>query len=235
MNKAELDYYYAMYLAMEGVPISSARLDGEWDESLHPRDEDGKFSDGTGGGTKAVPAKDTHAKTTSPSGAGRIKVAGPKATKQFISEYTKAHPEIKQDAKKYANVLNDVTHFKEKYPNAEPNKSYDAVTGELVDVNKGYCVTFHQNKAVGDEYGDYDADDYAAMCAIAMKELGADTCYIGYFGNPEVSFNCPDFDTAKRFAIEHNQQSVYDAANGELWINKYWDEKLNPIAGWGSN
>ena len=188
-------------------------MDVEWEENKHPRDEGGKFT--SGGGT---------------SGGKVIEVEGPKGTRVFIKGYLSAHPDVKKEIPKYRGVLDKVKNFEKEHPGAEDG-TYDPFTGEIKDQKDGYSVTFHQNLAVGDEFGGYDDDDYAAMCAIAAKELGADGANIGFFGNPEVSFNCKDRDTARKFARAHNQHSVYDVANNDLWINPDYDKKLNPIKG----
>lgn len=215
-------------LAARGI-----RFDGNrWEENEHPRAKDGKFTSGNGATPKSTDPK-TKLSTAKPAPA--IRVNRPKETKSFIDDYFSKHPEVKGEAEKYKDVFENVTKFTERFPNAEDENSYDPITGEKVDVASGFCVTFHQNFKIGDEFGSYDSDTYAAMCAITMKELGAERCYIGYFGNPEISFNCPDEETAKRFAVEHNQHSVFNAETFELWENPYWDESTNPIKGKGSN
>ena len=163
-----------------------------------------------------------------------IKVNGPKATKQYVEDYFKKFPEVKKEVPKYRGILDNVKHFSERFPNAV-NGSYNPLTGKPVKVESGQCVTFHQNYKIGDEYGGYDDEMYASMTAISMHKLKATECYVGVFGNPEFSFNCSDKKTAHEFAIEHNQNSVYDAGKGTTWRNKYWDERTNPIKGEGSN
>lgn len=168
-----------------------------------------------------------------------IKVRGPKESRKHIQAYLKAHPEavkeIRADAKKYADALERVKKFQTDHPDAEYG-TYSASTGKMVDVTDGYCVTFHQNHKIGDEYGAYDDKTYAMMAAVTKHELGSKDVYIGFFGNPEISFNCKDYQHAKRFCIEHNQHSIYDAKTHQLWVNREgWDEKYNPIKGEGSN
>ena len=168
-----------------------------------------------------------------------IKVKGPKDSKKYISDYLKAHPkaskQIKADARKYSDAMRKVKNFQKEHPDAEAG-TYSAATGKLVDVNDGYCVTFHQNYEIGNEYGGYDDETYAMMAAVAKNELGSDDVYIGFFGNPEISFNCKDYQKAKKFCVEHNQHSIYDAKTHQIWINREgWDEKYNPIKGEGSN
>lgn len=168
-----------------------------------------------------------------------IRVHGPKESRKHIDAYIKAHPEAKKqimsDAKKYKDAMQKVKNFQKEHPDAEAG-TYSASDGKLVDVKDGYCVTFHQNHEIGNEYGGYDDKTYALMAAVTKHELGSDDVYIGYFGNPEISFNCKDYQKAKKFCIEHNQHSIYDAKKHQLWVNtEGWDEKYNPIRGEGSH
>lgn len=157
---------------------------------------------------------------------GDVKVNGPSETQSFIDSYVSAHPQVLSEVEKYKGVLSTVKNF-----TASEDGTYDAITGEKKDITEGYCVTFHQNKEIDDVFGGYTDEQYAAMCAIAKQELGADSVNIGYFGNPEVSFTCSDKKTAMDFAIAHNQHSIYDAANGWVMENEYWNPKTNPIQG----
>ena len=67
------------------------------------------------------------------------------------------------------------------------------------------------------------------MCAVAKKRLGSKDTYIGFFGNPEVSFHCDDIEKAMSFAIEHNQQSIYDVVKDRTIKNPFYDKSKNPI------
>jgi len=167
-----------------------------------------------------------------------VKVSGPKDAKKHIESYMKDHPEavkqIKADAKKYSDALERVKNFQKEHPDAEDG-TYNIKTGKLENPTDGYCLTFHQNNKIGDELGGYDDETYAMMAAITKHELGSDDVYIGFFGNPEISFNCKDYQHAKKFCVEHNQYSIYDAKMGREWVNDLWDEETNPIKGRGSN
>lgn len=156
-----------------------------------------------------------------------VLVDGPKQTREFIEWYKEEHPEIIEEIPKYMSVLDDIKRFHSKYPDAD-NGTYDAVTGELVETS-GYSVTFHQNYRLDDLYGGYSDEDYAAMCAITKKEVKSDSVYIGYYGNPEVSFVCQDRDLAMAFAVQHNQKSIYDSERDEEIYNKYYSSSTNPI------
>ena len=186
-----------------------------------------------------APKQGGSSKTAEEMGKSDIKVHGPGGTKKYISEYIKAHPDakkqIKSDAKKYSDALQRVKNFQKEHPSAEDG-TYNLKTGELQNPKDGYCVTFHQNHKIGDEFGGYDDKTYAMMAAVTKHELGSEDVYIGFFGNPEISFNCKDYQKAKKFCVEHNQHSIYDAKTHRLWVNREgWDEKLNPIKGEGSN
>lgn len=208
------------------------RLDVEWDESKHDRDESGKFT--SGGASKSASSGSDKKAAVLAGGPSEIKVHGPRESKQFISSYVKQHPEIKSNIKQYKGILNKVKNFEQDNPGIEDG-TYDAVTGKKKDIGDGFCVTFHQNLTADDPYGGYDDDDYAGMCAIAARELGADGPNIGYFGNAEISFNCKDYKRAMDFAKAHNQHSIYDVKNDSVLLSGVWDEKYNPIKGLGSN
>ena len=155
-------------------------------------------------------------------------VKGPSKTASFLKKYFSKNPKVKETSRKYLDVMDKVKNFAKNNPNAETG-SYDAITGERVDDPKGYCVTFHQNLSLDDPYGAYDSDTYAGMCAAAVKELDSDRVYIGYYGNPEVSFSCNSFEKAMEFAVDHNQKSVYCGDTGVTIKNPYYNEKWNPI------
>ncbi len=189
----------------------------DWDDELHPRDKEGRFTNSGG--------------ITAP------KVNGPAGSKEYIKGYFAEHPEVEKEAEKYMGVMDNVINFKKDHPNAKEG-TYDAVTGE--DIKKedldGYCVTFHQNFSEDDPFGAYDSQTYAAMCAIAMNELGSKSVNIGYFGgSPEVSFVCKDQTKVVDFAITHNQHSVFDPSlgeDGEPVKNAYYIRETNPIKGY---
>lgn len=162
-------------------------------------------------------------------GLGRLEVPGPKAARQYIRTYMADHPDVARQATKYMDIRQRVNSFLQDHPEARNYNTYDAETGQVKDIGSGYCVTFHQNNTADDPLGGYSDADYAALCAIAAHELGADGVNIGYYGNPEVSFVCPDEVKAKTFAIKHNQQSVYNASTGRTLVNKQWDRTKNPI------
>ena len=159
----------------------------------------------------------------------KVKVDGPRTTKKFLKDYVKKNPKIMEEAKPYKKALRNVKNFLNDYPDAENYNTYDAMTGKKLENLKGAFVTFHQNDSLENPYGGYDDDDYALMCAIAKKELGSDGVFIGYYGNPEISFNCQDLDKAMKFAKQHNQNSVYNGDTEETIYNPDWNRETNPI------
>ena len=162
-------------------------------------------------------------------------VAGPLASKQYIENYLRENPDTVWEIFDYLNYYDIVQHFAEKYPDAEDFNTYDLGENgpETAELTGGYCVTFHQNLSADDPFGGYTPEEYAAMIAITLRELGADEVYIGYYGNPEISFVCMDKETAMRFAIQHNQSSIYCVSTDETPMNPKWDGKLNSIRGIG--
>lgn len=222
----------------------------DWQESQHPRGKGGKFApkgsgsvsgsgESEGGTVKSSEPLDNNPQTEhnrtpkehratsgwSQHKNDQIQVSGPAKSKEFIRQYMPEHPEVAAEVPKYKGVLEKVRTFSAKEPG-----TYSAITGEKLDIPEGYSVTFHQNMTAEDPYGAYTDDDYAAMCAIAKHELGSDDVYIGFFGNPEVSFLCKDEKTAKKFAIEHNQHSIWNNWTNRLIVNrKKYRPDLNPI------
>ncbi len=209
------------------------RFDGNrWEEDKHPRAKDGKFSSGPGGNAggsasekKSAPATGTTA-APKPSATPKIELDGPKGSKQYADDYMKKHPDVAKEAPKYKGILDKVKTFK-----ADEDGTFSATTGEKLDLTEGFCVTFHQNHKIGDEYGAYDDDTYSKMCALAKNELGSSDVYIGYYGNPEVSFNCANEKTAMDFAVKHNQKSIYNCKTGKTILNKHYNPATNPIEG----
>lgn len=209
-------------LAARGV-----RFDGNrWEENKHPRSKDGKFTSGSGGSGGEEKPKENRQPTGQKVKPARVELDGPAKSKAYAADYAKKHPEIDEDAKKFKGILGKVRNFQ-----AGEDGSYSATTGKRLDLTDGFCVTFHQNLEIGNEYGAYDDETYARMCAISKKELGSSDVYIGYYGNPEVSFNCPDEKTAMAFAVRHNQKSIYNCKTGKTILNKHYNPETNPIEG----
>lgn len=223
--------------------------DAEWDEGAHPRGQPGnagQFAPKGGGSgesskneensSSGTVANSPQAEYNSPAkkyfeSSEKRQVNGPKDSKRWAQEYAKQHPEVLQDAKEnYMDVLKNVKNFQSDHPDLN-FVTCDAVTGEVIppDQIPGYCVTFHQNLAEDDPFGGYTDEDYALMCAIAKRELGTKSVYIGVYGNPEVSFPCTDLQKASDFARKHNQESIYDPENEETLFNVEYDRTLNPI------
>ena len=185
----------------------------------------------TGALAEALPVTETEITFADLVKEENTQVAGPQMSKLFIENYVRENPDIIWEIFPYLEVYDLVQHFTELYPEAENYNTYDALTGEVKNLEEGYCVTFHQNLAADDPFGGYTPWEYAAMCAIAVRELDADGVNIGYYGNAEVSFTCLDKETAFRFAIRHNQHSVYCVQAADTAVNPLYDGSLNPIEG----
>ena len=41
--------------------------------------------------------------------------------------------------------------------------------------------------------------------------------------------SCDDKEKAMMFAVEHNQESIYDAIKDRIYVNPFYDKKTNPI------
>ena len=157
-----------------------------------------------------------------------VSVKGPKASKKFVDRYLAKHPRVKRTIGKYADVMDKVRDFKKNNPDAEDG-TYDAVTGKPVEFDSGYSVTFHQNLTAEDTLGGYDRNTYAKMCAVAVHKLRSESVYVGYFDNPEISFHCESLEQAMKFAVEHNQHSIWDWKNQRIIKNPYYSKEMNPV------
>ena len=206
-------------------------FDREFREEDHPRDESGKFTSGGGSPIDNGTQEAYNGKATKGWKGlnAAMKVGGPRGARAYIRDYFAKHPDVAQKATQFKDARQKVANFLKDHPDAENFNTYDPNTGKVKEINSGYCVTFHQNLSQDDALGGYTDEDYANLCAIAAHELGANGYNIGYFGNPEISFECQDEQAAKRFAVEHNQHSVYNAATGRTLKNKQYRKDLNPI------
>ena len=162
-----------------------------------------------------------------------VLVSGPLMSKAYIESYVREHPDIIWDAYQYMFYLDVVEFFAERFPEVQENNTYILTDDgyEVAEIDAGFCVTFHQNLTADKPFGGYTPAEYAYMIAISMRELDAVTVYIGYFGNPEISFLCMDKEKAFRFAVQHNQNSVYCVTTDETAVNPNWDSSTNPIRG----
>lgn len=162
-----------------------------------------------------------------------IQIAGPGRTALYVENYVREHPDIVWEIADYLDVLETVANFTSMYPEAENYNTYELTQSGIrkADLEAGYCVTFHQNLAEDDPFSGYTPAEYSAMIAITLRELNTDCVYIGYFGNPEISFVCMDKETALRFAVRNNQNSIYCVTTEETPVNPKWNGSLNPIRG----
>lgn len=126
------------------------------------------------------------------------------------------------------DIINKVKSYKGK-----PDGTYNMATGEPIEYKTGYCFSFHQNEP--DEngnfksaYGRYSPQEYDRI-ANEIAEKYDLPINIGVYGNPEVSSHTEDFNLAKELAKKYNQQSVYNCSTGDLWVNKQYNPKQNPI------
>lgn len=163
----------------------------------------------------------------------KVLVAGPQMSRQYIENYVREHPDIIWEINDYLFVYDLVQHFTEEYPEAQNYNTYtvDENGYRVKEMDSGYCVSFHQNLSVDQPFAGYTPEEYAAMVAISLRELDTDEVNIGYFGNPEISFRCMDKEKALRFAVQHNQNSIYCVSTDETPVNPKWDGSLNPIRG----
>ena len=165
----------------------------------------------------------------------KIVANGPKGAKSFLEQYEKEHGDLSKEAKAYSNALDTVKDFDKIAPDKKDGTFSMSPPYKPTDPKRGFSVTFHQNNTVDDPFGGYDSDTYSKMCAVAMRELTKDADayptkgpYIGHYGNPELSFVADDVDNALEFAVQHNQESIWDNKAGMLMLNPFYKREHNP-------
>lgn len=170
----------------------------------------------------------------------QILAKGPKETKKFLKKYAEEHGvDIEAEGKKYGKALDTVRDFEKIAPDKKDGTFSMNPPYKPQNISRGFSVTFHQNNTADDPFGGYDPETYGQMCAVAKRELSNDPDtyptkgpFIGHFGNPELSFVADDVDNALEFAVQHNQQSVWDNKAGLLMVNPFYKPDLNPIHGY---
>ncbi len=205
-----------------------------WDESDHPRDGDGKFTDksgGSGGAKQKLNAalnkmhhEEIHKKLSD---------ALDKSKEQEQSAETAGNPKEseKKPREKKVGVQKRLASYKGK-----PQATYNYDTGEVVHLTSGYMVSFHCNEADGDghyksHFGRYTEEEYDNLANSFAEENDADT-YIGtYDEEPEVSFHIKNLDQARKLMIKYNQDAIWDNAAGVPIMNKKRDKSKNPMRG----
>lgn len=131
--------------------------------------------------------------------------------------------------KVYKNTMKKVREFK-----AKSDGTYDFNTGKPKDYPDGYSVSFHQNEPDENgkwksDYGRYTEEDYDKNVVDMVEKTGGEL-NVGYFsGTPEVSVWVKDVFKAVKFAIDNNQQSIWDWEKGDVLENPYYDPKKNPM------
>lgn len=153
----------------------------------------------------------------------KITCKGPKDAKKYL-EGKKIDPDA---AKKYGNIRRELMEFDKAHPDLV-NGTFDVNTHDDAKLKRGFSVTFHQNNKEDDPFGGYDDETYAQMISDAKEELDSKV-YFGNYGNPEVSFCTEDIDVAMEYAVQHNQESIWDNKAGRGYINPFYKPEYNPI------
>ena len=154
----------------------------------------------------------------------KIKCLGPSGAKEYLKD-KKVSPEA---SKEYGSILGELKDFGKKHPDLRDG-TFDAKTYKDAKLKRGFSVTFHQNKAGDDPFGGYDDETYAQMISDAKERLQSKSVYFGNYGNPEVSFVTEDIDDAMDYAVENNQESIWDNKAGALYTNPFYKPEYNSI------
>ena len=175
-------------------------------------DKNGQFTSADGGGVKSLDEKN----------------------KENYQKTIGNEPEAKYNNVKLVGVIDRIMSFETK----EDNQSYDYETGEVVDFDDGFMVSFHQNEDDGfggflSHFGKYTPEQYDQMATEFANKNKVDAITIGvYGGQPEISFKVKSIKQAWKLMIEHNQESIYDnRGGGKLILNPYYVSSKNPMPG----
>ena len=181
------------------------RFDGKrWEENKHPRGKDGKFT--SGGGEHSSPELS--------------KVNGlPDAESIGFKSKTNS---------KYRNKRDEIAerHKALREKNGEsgmPDCTVDPDTGDMVNFQDGFQVSFQTSISEMDEDGALPDVDYDKIAKELEMRTGS-KAYVGVFDEPETSFHCRNYSQAMNIAKKYNQHSIL---NWKM-LNKYKDEEWTP-------
>lgn len=212
----------------------------EWDESEHPRDDDGKFTNGADSQTNEpnmektvlldadvevgemrketslVPKEDLT--ITAESGTVERRDKKPNVTPQQIAE---AKAKLKANGYPESGYLAIVDKAQ-----TSGYGTYDIRTGKPVTLTDGYMVSFQVNKELG-VHRDYTPEEYDAYVYECITRTGS-MPYLGTYGNPEISFNAKSKKVAIQMMKDFNQASIYYIKKGKTINNNEYNKKTNP-------
>lgn len=143
----------------------------------------------------------------------------------------------KQETSGYNSVdLKDVMSRVKSYE-GKPEGTYDYHTGEKLEFDYGFMVTFHQNQPDGyghylSHYGRYSAEEYDKIATDFANDNQVDAVTIGVFDDePEISFLVKTIEQAYQLMNKYNQKSVWDNVRGRPRPNRDYDKTKNPMRG----
>lgn len=183
-----------------------------FDESKHPRDDDGQFAkkeQGGAGGTGTEP------KTSTTDFEKKAEVEKNNKSISLKNPSIKAHDSNNSSTKKdrsnkiknaqKGTELHALTHnYKktlERY-STWPDGTYDLETGKSISHDTGFQVSFQQTS------DDYTQEEYnEIVCDLA--DTTESMPHVGVFKkDPEISFHCSDKEKVMKIMKEYNQHSA---------------------------
>ncbi len=199
-KKAVKRYHYRVKerLAKRGLRFDAR----EWEEDKHPRGENGRFVSSSGSGHD-IPNRNSIGELPS------AKEIGFKPRTK--SEYRNRRDEI---------VARHKALREKNGEDGLPDCTVDPDTGEMVNFEDGFQVSFQTSVSEQDGDGALSDGEYDRIAGELSKRTGS-RAYIGVFDEPETSFHCKNYSQAMNIAKKYNQHSIL---NWKM-LNKYKDEE----------
>ena len=199
MNKCIAKFRKRRY---DRLTARGIRADADWKESDHPRDENGQFASGGGGGN--APKQKNKGESISAS------TAAPEEKRTSF----------KETESKYRKMRNNLCDtLKDK-----PDGTYDPETGKPISFKDGYQVAFQTSVSEDlDDEGYVSDEDYDRIVEELCKRTGS-PAYVGKFDVNEISFHCETMEEAMDIAKKYNQHSIMDWATFHK-LSDNWTEE----------
>lgn len=101
--------------------------------------------------------------------------------------------------------------------------TYDLETGESVNYESGYQVSFQQTS------DNYTEDQFDEKVAELARRTGTNADAGIFDDNPEVSFHVENLKQSMEIAVEYNQHSVWDWKRGRIIKNLKFNVSTNKV------
>ncbi len=132
---------------------------------------------------------------------------------------SKEEDTTKSAEEKGAKYRNDISNVAKN--SKEDNVTLDIETGEPVNFEKGYSVSFQQSTDA------YDDNEYYEKVEECRNKCDGKVYAGKYGGDAEVSFHTDNLDDAKEIMYKYNQESIWDWQHETLIMNDKYDASKN--------